>query len=109
MTTHVIINGAQHYLTPTQYLALEVLGARHRLGVTVWPFPLSTRSALDVLARLGLVEQMPGQAQGTCRARLTDKGVTAVTDRSYKPPAQEKRRSCCHCCACEPIEERHDA
>jgi hypothetical protein len=77
-------------LPPTQYLVMEVLSARARLGETCWPFPDRLRPALTALADLGLLRWQPGNVPHTCRTFLTDAGRRAALDDAYQPPADRK-------------------
>lgn len=62
---------------PTQYLVMEVLAARHRLGEQFWPFPQNCRQPIDALADAGLVHIVKdSDVVGSIRVRLTDKGLT---------------------------------
>jgi len=74
-------------LPPTQYLVLEVLGARHRLGENLWPFRSTLAPALRRLEQLGLVWTMHGSVENTIRAGLTAPGRDAVLSSTYTPPA----------------------
>ncbi len=74
-------------LPPTQYLVLEVLGARHRLGENFWPFRSTVAPALRGLEQLGLVWTMSGSVENTVRAGLTAPGKDAVLSSTYIPPA----------------------
>jgi len=73
-------------LPPTQYLILEVLGARHRLGENLWPFRSTLAPALRALEQLGLVWTMHGSVENTIRAGLTESGTEAVLSCTYTPP-----------------------
>jgi hypothetical protein len=73
--------------SPIQYLVLDVLAARHRLGEQVWTFPLRLKTALKVLAAEGLIGWKPGVNQGTALVWLTDAGRAAVLSETYEPPA----------------------
>lgn len=73
-------------LPPTQFLILEVLAARHRLGETLWTFPASLKPAVAALDRLGLVWQASGVVEYTIRAGLTDAGRAACVSGDYVPP-----------------------
>jgi len=73
-------------LPPTQYLVLEVLGARHRLGENLWPFRSTLAPALRGLEQLGLVWTMHGSVENTVRAGLTEAGKDAVLSSTYTPP-----------------------
>jgi hypothetical protein len=79
-------------LPPTQYLVLEVLGARHRLGHTMWPFPTSCTKAIKALEELGLVNSMHGNVEYTLRASLTQVAVDTLLSGTYLPPAFERER-----------------
>jgi len=72
-------------LPPTQYLVLEVLGARHRLGENLWPFRSTLVPALRRLEQLGLVWMMHGSVENTVRAGLTETGKDAVLYSAYVP------------------------
>lgn len=73
-------------LPPTQYLILEVLAARHRLGETWWPFPTRMQPAIDALAEAGLVHTMDGNVERTVRVRLSDAEARALDESTYRPP-----------------------
>jgi len=74
-------------LPPTQFLVLEVLGARHRLGENLWPFRSTLAPALRRLEQLGLVWMMHGSVENTVRAGLTETGKDAVLYSAYVPAA----------------------
>lgn len=65
-------------LPPTQYLIMEILAARARLGETYWTFPSRMKAAVGALAIRGLVVEMSGVVEKTIRARLTDAGRDAA-------------------------------
>ena len=73
---------------PTEYLILELLAARHRLGEEFWTFPAwgTFRKALRSLERQRLVGWKSGTAQNTFVARLTPFGRLAVLNPEYAPP-----------------------
>lgn len=73
-------------LPPTQYLIMEVLASRHRLGETIWPFPPTVGHALGMLHAAGLTEHVGKTAEGYARVRLTPAGRAAVLDPRYLPP-----------------------
>lgn len=75
-------------LPPTEYLALEALAARHRLGEQAWTFPAQPRivAAVHALARRGLVDVKSGVAPKTILAWLTDAGRSAALREGYEPP-----------------------
>lgn len=74
-------------LPPTQYLLLEVLSARWRLGERIWTFPARFGRSLRALEKLGLVFVMHGVTERTLRAGLTEAGRRATLYALYKPPA----------------------
>ena len=76
-------------LPPTQYLIMEVLAARHRLGEHLWSFPSELRRPLDVLVRAGLIDVLNSPAPGALRAWLTDAGRKHVLKPGYVPPVVE--------------------
>jgi hypothetical protein len=59
-------------LTPTEYLTMEVLAARFRLGQSMWTFPKNVRPTLVRLESQGLIGWKSGVVQDTCRAWLTN-------------------------------------
>lgn len=73
-------------LPPTQYLLLEVLAARHRLGEKVWTLPSRTRGTASRLEVTGLVATKDGPVEHTYLAWLTDRGREAVLSDSYVAP-----------------------
>jgi hypothetical protein len=74
-------------LPPTQYLIMEVLAARARLGERIWTFPSRLRPALEALEDRALIGMMSGVVENTLRARLTDAGREAVMWGPYTMPA----------------------
>jgi hypothetical protein len=78
-------------LPPTQYLILEVLAARWRLGHQAWTFPARVNRYLDALAGLGLVGWKHGIVERSALAWLTEAGrAVALSDR-YEPPVAPRR------------------
>lgn len=83
-------------LPPTQYLILDVLVARHRLGHKIWPFPSTLRYAIRMLEAAGLIElhspnanvDQPGW-RSPIRASLTPAGLAAAADPDYRSPAEQ--------------------
>lgn len=73
-------------LPPTQYLMMEVLAARYRLGENYWTFPSSHRRIADELERKGLVYQKSGRVERTILVWLTDAGKAGVLSPNYQPP-----------------------
>lgn len=74
-------------LPPTQYLLIEVLAARHRLGEQHWTFPDRCAPAARALEQLGLIWTRSGPAPGCFEARFTDSGRAAALPDDYAPPA----------------------
>jgi hypothetical protein len=73
-------------LPPTQYLVMEVLAARHRLGETLWTFPSNLRQTMEQLARQQLIGWKSGVAPASIQAWLTDTGRAEVLKPDYVPP-----------------------
>lgn len=75
-------------LPATQYLLLETLAARYRLGEMLWTFPRKqgVTRALDALSRAGLVHYDSGVVEGTWLASLTDQARREMFDGPYTPP-----------------------
>ena len=78
-------------LSPTEYLIMDVLAARARLGETCWTFPSRLRPVIESLARCGLLWWKPGIVERTVLAFLTDAGRTAVLSDTYTTPAEAER------------------
>lgn len=74
-------------LAPTQYLVMEVLAARARLGETLWTFPSNVSDAIQSLERKGLVQPMHGIEPKTVRASLTEAGKAAALSATYSAPS----------------------
>ena len=75
-------------LPPTQYLMLEVLAARYRLGEHWWTFPDRLKPAARALEQAGLVDIWSGQVENTFRAVFTEAGRAAAVADCYVPPDQ---------------------
>ena len=73
-------------LPPTQYLVLEVLAARARLGEACWTFPSRLKPALNALQSLGLIWWRHAPIPDHVQAYLTDAGREAVLSAAYAPP-----------------------
>jgi hypothetical protein len=73
-------------LPPTQYLVLEVLAARARLGEACWTFPTRLLPALNALQALGLIWWRHAPIPACVQAYLTDAGREAVLSPGYEPP-----------------------
>jgi len=65
-------------LPPTQYLVMEVLAARWRLGDRAWTFPSRLTPVMRSLEAAGLVWWKSGVVQGTVLAGFTDTGREAA-------------------------------
>jgi hypothetical protein len=78
-------------LPPTQYLILEVLAARWRLGESSWPFPTRLRPALTALRDLGLVSFEAYNTPGNYRVRLTELGRGASMSDDYVSPLSRQQ------------------
>lgn len=61
--------------TPTEYLVMEVLVARWRLGLDTWTFPTQLRKTLYNLARDGFLNYKSGIAPGSLNVWLTEQGA----------------------------------
>jgi hypothetical protein len=73
-------------LPPTQYLIMEVLAARARLGETCWTFPTRLRAALTALQERGLLWFDSAPTPGDLRTFLTDHGRAEAMSATYQPP-----------------------
>lgn len=71
-------------LKPTEWLMMEVLAARRRLGEATWTFPSQFKRQAKVLQELDYVWWKHGTCQGTILVVLTDKGFAAATSPAYK-------------------------
>lgn len=84
-------------LPQVQYLILEVLAARARLGEALWTFPRRLAPALDALEKHGFLWHEAGNVPRTRRASLTAAGRHAVLHDGYRFPedwirADERQR-----------------
>jgi hypothetical protein len=79
-------------LPPTQYLVIDVLAARARLGEPYWTFPSRMRPTMRALADRGLLWWQRGPAPLTIQAFLTPEGRTAVLYDGYRIPVAAKLR-----------------
>lgn len=81
-------------LTPTEYLVLDVLVARYRLGDNSWTFPVQMRSALRRLEARGYLVFKSGVCYGTLHAHLTDRGARFTRlDQPYVLHGTQRGRS----------------
>lgn len=85
-------------LPPTQYLILELLAARYRLGETYWTFTDRVRPAADKLQNAGLIEVGSSPAPYAFQARFTEAGRLAWLSGDYvsplAAPVERVRRLC---------------
>ena len=77
-------------LPPAQYLIMETLAARARLGEAYWTFPRRFTRDLEALSKQGLLWFKPGIAPKTYMAFLADAGRAAVLSETYEVPAAKK-------------------
>jgi hypothetical protein len=83
-------------LPPVQYLIMETLAARYRLGEHMWTFPKRFIPALDALRARGLLWWRPAPTPGDVQACLTGAGRTAVLSENYTvPDVRAKERQGC--------------
>jgi hypothetical protein len=76
---------AQGDLPPTEYLIMETLAARHRLGEPFWTFPLRLRTPLNALQGKGLIWTRSAPTPDL-QAHLTDEGRACCLSGTYEPP-----------------------
>lgn len=77
-------------LPPVQYLIMEVLAARARLGEAYWTFPKRFTRDLEALSKLGLLWFKSGVAPKTYMAFLTDAGWAAAMSERYTSPNEDE-------------------
>ena len=82
---------AQESLPPVQYLIMETLAARYRLGEPYWTFPLRLRAALDALRDKGLIWTRSAPTPDL-QAYLTDAGRACCLSDAYMTPDTRERR-----------------
>lgn len=80
------MSGDLYGRTPTEYLILEVLAARHRTGEPFWPFPARFKPQLRALETAGLVWFESDVMPGAWRAGLTGGGREAALSPDYVTP-----------------------
>lgn len=78
----------QESLPPTEYLIMETLAARYRLGEKGWTFPNAVRERLSSLAERGLVGFKSATIYGYQLAWLTDAGRACCLSDDYETPQQ---------------------
>lgn len=79
-------------LPPVEYLVMDVLAARARLGETYWTFPSRLRPAMRSLADRGLLWWKSGNVPHTIQAFLTEEGRSAVLYEGYTDPVAAERQ-----------------
>lgn len=78
-------------LPPTQYLVLETLAARVRLGEQMWTFPAKLKPALDALRERGLIWWRWAPTPRAIQAYLTEAGKREAFSGEYSPPTTVTR------------------
>lgn len=79
--------GAADELPPTEYLLMEVLAARVRLGERCWTFPARLQAPASSLQAKGWVLWKPGVVAGTILVAPTRAGEEQFLDPGYVPAA----------------------
>jgi hypothetical protein len=74
-------------LPPTEYLMMEVLAARLRLGETHWTFPRRLRDVARSLEAKGYVSWKSGVAEGTIMVWASLDAEAMFLSPTYVPPA----------------------
>jgi hypothetical protein len=74
-------------LPPAEYLAMETLVARFRLGERNWPFPTSTLPVLRRLKAKGVLDWESDVVAGSVRVHLTERGYDLFASNIYTPPS----------------------
>lgn len=90
MSSGVVVNVSDDdivsELTPTEYLFMEVLAARARLGEAAWSFPNSVRTAARALESRNLIGWKSGVIENTMLAWMTPLGRTTFLSDEYVVP-----------------------
>ena len=73
-------------LPPTQWLLLETLTARLRLGEPFWTFPDRLKPVARQLEHAGWLSLRSGPAQGAFQAWPTDRLRADIAASPYRPP-----------------------
>lgn len=68
-------SGDADALPPTQYLIMEVLAARHRLGEPYWTFPNRVLPAIRALEKADLAWSRSGPVPGHVQVSLDRQGA----------------------------------
>lgn len=74
-------------LTPTEYLMMEVLAARLRLGENHWTFPTRCRPTARSLEEKGYIGWKSGVVEGTIQAWMTIEAELLFLSPTYVAPA----------------------
>ena len=74
-------------LTPAEYLAMEALIARARLGESYWTFPSSITPTARRLEALGLIGWKSGIVERTILMWIRDDVRTELLSYPYEPPS----------------------
>lgn len=72
-----------HHLTPTEYLILETLTARVRLGENVWTYPSAVNKQLDSLEKKGLINWKSAPIENHSLAWFTPLGKATLLSKKY--------------------------
>lgn len=83
-------------LTPTQYLIVEVLTARARLGEPFWTFPSNITTTVRVLEKLGYVNFKSAPTYGHIQVWFTNKGAAEFLDFDYHAPILKQYQDLLH-------------
>lgn len=75
-------------LTPTEYLMMEVMTARYRLGEWYWSFPSSLRPAARRLEARNLASWKGGILEKTILVSISDLGKDVFLSDTYVPPIE---------------------
>jgi hypothetical protein len=80
-------------LTPMEYLILDVMVARYRLGDNSWTFPTTFRPVLERLERRGYLNYKSGIVEHTQYAWLTEDGAKFTKlDQPYMLHGEQRGR-----------------
>ena len=81
-------------LTLSEYLTMETLISRVRLGEYCWTFPKSRRGMHRVLKNLESYDliRLDTDTYGNFRAFITEHGIGMFADEKYMPPKERASR-----------------
>lgn len=72
--------------TPTEYLIMEVMAARWRLGIELWPFPTAFAKTIRKLEDDGFVWYKDGNVENTLLVAITSQGASRMKlHRPFRP------------------------